>query len=80
MSQSKRKCLFCLNLIFLLICCRYTLYIVGESRPIATATTGQNITVDTTMAVSQVPTPPPPEMSSPVAENWCYTQVGNITH
>ena len=27
------------------------------------------------MAVTRVPTPPPPEMSCPVAENWCYTQV-----
>ena len=27
------------------------------------------------MAMSRVPTPPPPEMSCPVAENWCYTQV-----
>ncbi|XP_013394154.1 protein roadkill [Lingula anatina] len=26
-------------------------------------------------AVSRVPTPPPSEMSCPVAENWCYTQV-----
>lgn len=23
----------------------------------------------------RVPTPPPPEMTCPVAENWCYTQV-----
>lgn len=27
------------------------------------------------MAVSRVPSPPPPEASTPVAENWCYTQV-----
>lgn len=27
------------------------------------------------LAMSRVPTPPPPEMSCPVAENWCYTQV-----
>ncbi len=31
--------------------------------------------VNSTMASSRVPTPPPPEMSCPVAENWCYTQV-----
>lgn len=27
------------------------------------------------MAISRVPSPPPPEASTPVAENWCYTQV-----
>lgn len=27
------------------------------------------------MAVSRVPSPPPPEVNTPVAENWCYTQV-----
>jgi hypothetical protein len=29
------------------------------------------------MAVSRVPSPPPPEVNTPVAENWCYTQVGS---
>lgn len=28
-----------------------------------------------TMAVSRVPSPPLPEVNTPVAENWCYTQV-----
>ncbi|CAH2008635.1 unnamed protein product [Acanthoscelides obtectus] len=27
------------------------------------------------MAVSRVPSPPPQEVNTPVAENWCYTQV-----
>ncbi|GFO00379.1 speckle-type poz protein [Plakobranchus ocellatus] len=27
------------------------------------------------MAVCRVPTPPPPDVSCPVADNWCYTQV-----
>lgn len=27
-----------------------------------------------TMAVSRVPSPPLPEVNTPVAENWCYTQ------
>lgn len=27
------------------------------------------------MAVNRVPSPPPPEVNTPVAENWCYTQV-----
>lgn len=31
--------------------------------------------VDTTMAVSRAPTPPPMDMLCPMAENWCYTQV-----
>jgi len=29
------------------------------------------------MAVSRVPSPPPPEVNTPVAENWCYTQVSD---
>jgi len=33
------------------------------------------VEVGTSMAASRVPTPPPPEMACPVAENWCYTQV-----
>lgn len=31
------------------------------------------------MAVSRVPSPPPPEVNTPVAENWCYTQVHVFT-
>lgn len=31
-----------------------------------------------TMAVSRVPSPPLPEVNTPVAENWCYTQVSSI--
>ena len=31
------------------------------------------------MAVSRVPSPPPPEVNTPVAENWCYTQVHSFT-
>lgn len=30
-----------------------------------------------TMAVSRVPSPPLPEVNTPVAENWCYTQVSH---
>lgn len=30
------------------------------------------------MAVSRVPSPPLPEVNTPVAENWCYTQVRKI--
>ena len=33
----------------------------------------------TAMAVCRVSTPPIPEVSCPVAENWCYTQVSLIT-
>ena len=39
-------------------------------------TGGDSSRVDTTMSVSRVPTPPPIDMLSPMAENWCYTQVG----
>lgn len=36
----------------------------------------ENGRVDTTMGASRAPTPPPPiDMLSPMAENWCYTQV-----
>jgi speckle-type POZ protein len=38
-------------------------------------TGGDSSRVDTTMSVSRVPTPPPIDMLSPMAENWCYTQV-----
>lgn len=31
-----------------------------------------------TMAVSRVPSPPLPEVNTPVAENWCYTQVSFV--
>lgn len=31
-----------------------------------------------TMAVSRVPSPPLPEVNTPVAENWCYTQVSAL--
>lgn len=30
------------------------------------------------MAVSRVPSPPLPEVNTPVAENWCYTQVSKM--
>lgn len=30
------------------------------------------------MAVARVPSPPPQEGNTPVAENWCYTQVLKI--
>ena len=43
---------------------------------VITAASGENRGADTTMSgVPRIPTPPPPEMACPVAENWCYTQV-----
>ena len=44
-----------------------------------TASITDNNRADTTMAgvAARIPTPPPPEMGSPVAENWCYTQVSD---
>lgn len=40
-----------------------------------TARVSSNLHPTSTMAVSRVPSPPPTEVNTPVAENWCYTQV-----
>lgn len=40
-----------------------------------TARVSSNLHPTSTMAVSRVPSPPPQEVNTPVAENWCYTQV-----
>ncbi|KAG5878273.1 hypothetical protein JTB14_025859 [Gonioctena quinquepunctata] len=40
-----------------------------------TARVTSNLHPTSTMAVSRVPSPPPQEVNTPVAENWCYTQV-----
>uniref|UniRef100_A0A182M9D6 Uncharacterized protein n=1 Tax=Anopheles culicifacies TaxID=139723 RepID=A0A182M9D6_9DIPT len=32
-----------------------------------------------TMANSRVPSPPLPEVNTPVAENWCYTQFKKVS-
>ncbi|XP_018324211.1 protein roadkill [Agrilus planipennis] len=40
-----------------------------------TARVSSNLHPTSSMAVSRVPSPPPQEVNTPVAENWCYTQV-----
>ncbi|OAD59298.1 Protein roadkill [Eufriesea mexicana] len=39
-----------------------------------TSRVSSNLHSSSSMAVSRVPSPPPPEVNTPVAENWCYTQ------
>ena len=41
----------------------------------STTSTSGGSSGSSNMAISRVPSPPPPEASTPVAENWCYTQV-----
>ncbi|XP_017846574.1 protein roadkill isoform X1 [Drosophila busckii] len=49
---------------------------VNECQAIQTARVSSNLHASSsTMAVSRVPSPPLPEVNTPVAENWCYTQV-----
>nr|CAD7258817.1 unnamed protein product [Timema shepardi] len=45
--------------------------VVSECAP-QTARVSSN---HSSMSVPRVPSPPPPEVNTPVAENWCYTQV-----
>lgn len=40
-----------------------------------TSRVSSNMHSSSSMSVSRVPSPPPPEVNTPVAENWCYTQV-----
>lgn len=44
----------------------------------ARVTSNLHSSSSSTMAVSRVPSPPLPEVNTPVAENWCYTQVSNL--
>jgi len=53
-------------------CCRLA---VNDCAP-QTSRVSSNLHSSSSMAVSRVPSPPPPEVNTPVAENWCYTQVG----
>nr|XP_014103380.2 protein roadkill isoform X1 [Bactrocera oleae] len=49
---------------------------VNECQAIQTARVTSNLSASSsTMAVSRVPSPPLQEVNTPVAENWCYTQV-----
>lgn len=44
----------------------------------ARVTSNLHSSSSSTMAVSRVPSPPLPEVNTPVAENWCYTQVSTV--
>ena len=60
------------NVSFLFLsCCRLA---VSDCAP-QTSRVSSNLHSSSSMAVSRVPSPPPPEVNTPVAENWCYTQV-----
>lgn len=58
---------------FLLLFSR--LPVVSDCPAGQTARITSNLHATTPMAVSRVPSPPLPEANTPVAENWCYTQV-----
>lgn len=70
-SERNLLCLFKLSILI-------TLQIPVQVNCFEMDTSGDNSRVDTTMAVARVPTPPPIDMLCPMAENWCYTQVGFI--
>nr|CAD7431472.1 unnamed protein product [Timema monikensis] len=54
-------------------CTSEGLPVVSECAP-QTARVSSN---HSSMSVPRVPSPPPPEVNTPVAENWCYTQAHN---
>lgn len=56
-------------------CCCFRLPGVSDCSAGQTARVTSNLHPTSTMAVSRVPSPPPQEVNTPVAENWCYTQV-----
>ncbi|XP_073840704.1 BTB/POZ and MATH domain-containing protein rdx isoform X1 [Musca autumnalis] len=57
-------------------CCDNKRLPVNECQASQTARVTSNLNASSsTMAVSRVPSPPLPEVNTPVAENWCYTQV-----
>lgn len=55
----------------------YRLPVVNDCPAGQTARVTSNLhsSSSSTMAVSRVPSPPLAEVNTPVAENWCYTQV-----
>lgn len=54
---------------------RFRLPVTSECSDGQTARITSNLQPTSSMAVSRVPSPPPQEVNTPVAENWCYTQV-----
>lgn len=56
----------------------YRLPVVNDCPGQTARVTSNNLhSSSSTMAVSRVPSPPLPEVNTPVAENWCYTQVSH---
>ncbi|KAK0168293.1 hypothetical protein PV327_002117 [Microctonus hyperodae] len=70
MLLSKPLCSLKTREIFLSSICRLA---VSDCAP-QTSRVSSNLHSSSSMAVSRVPSPPPPEVNTPVAENWCYTQ------
>lgn len=70
----KRSCRFLTT--FLLVFLSSRLPVVSDCPAGQTARVTSNLHSSSgNMAVSRVPSPPLPEVNTPVAENWCYTQV-----
>lgn len=69
----------CKMMLTSLLCVLHRLPVVNDRSndcPGQTARVTSNLhSSSSTMAVSRVPSPPLPEVNTPVAENWCYTQV-----
>lgn len=64
------------NIIYILFFSFCRLPVANECPAGQTARVSSNpLSSTSTMAVSRVPSPPLPEVNTPVAENWCYTQV-----
>lgn len=55
----------------------FRLPVVSDCSAGQTARVTSNLHPTSSMAVSRVPSPPPQEVNTPVAENWCYTQVSS---
>lgn len=71
----------CSMMLTTLLCLLHRLPVVNDRSndcPGQTARVTSNLhSSSSTMAVSRVPSPPLPEVNTPVAENWCYTQVSS---
>lgn len=62
---------------FSFLLCIFRLPVVSDCPAGQTARVTSNLhsSSSSTMAVTRVPSPPLSEVNTPVAENWCYTQV-----
>lgn len=71
-----------INQIFLFFFFIYRLPVVSDCPAGQTARVTSNLhsSSSSTMAVTRVPSPPLSEVNTPVAENWCYTQVSACSY